>query len=274
MSVAARSRMCGLILGGTLVVTQSILIAGGGAVRAERDPLTLHVVFNNVPGRAGLTPGWGFACLIEGLEKVVLFDTGADGATLLSNMGKLGLDATAVEAVVFSHFHTDHTGGLDALMERSPGVTVFMPESFPGEFQHALTQRGATIETVSEPRKLFGRLHSTGEMGGAIREQALILDTSEGLVVLTGCAHPNVADMAERASTSLGKPIDLLVGGFHLGNQSEAEIGSIIRRLKNLGVRRVAPSHCTGETAIRLFRDAWKDDFVESGLGAVIEVPR
>ena len=57
------------------------------------------------------------------------------------------------------------------------------------------------------------------------------------------------------------------------GNLSEAEIGSIIRRLQALGVRKVAPSHCTGDRALRLFRDAWKDDFVDSSLGAVIEVP-
>ncbi len=150
---------------------------------------------------------------------------------------------------------------------------LFLPQSFPAPFRQHVIERGATLETVDVPRRLFGSLHSTGEMGEAVPEQALIVETAGGLVVVTGCAHPNVADMAERARASLGKPIDLLVGGFHLGNLSEAEIGSIIRRLQALGVRKVAPSHCTGDRALRLFRDAWKDDFVDSSLGAVIEVP-
>jgi 7,8-dihydropterin-6-yl-methyl-4-(beta-D-ribofuranosyl)aminobenzene 5'-phosphate synthase len=68
-------------------------------------------------------------------------------------------------------------------------------------------------------------------------------------------------------------PVYLLMGGFHLAGKSDAEIRTIIKRLKSLGVRKVAPSHCTGDRAIHLFREEWKDDFLEGGLGAVIEVP-
>lgn len=64
------------------------------------------------------------------------------------------------------------------------------------------------------------------------------------------------------------------MGGFHLGGSSDAGIQAIIQRLKALGVSKVAPSHCTGENAIRMFRGAWPKDFIEGGLGAVIEVPR
>jgi 7,8-dihydropterin-6-yl-methyl-4-(beta-D-ribofuranosyl)aminobenzene 5'-phosphate synthase len=100
------------------------------------------------------------------------------------------------------------------------------------------------------------------------------VDTREGLIVITGCAHPNVADMAEQAQAYLGKNIYLLMGGFHLGGRSDAEIRAIIQRLKALGIRKVAPSHCTGDNAIRMFRDEWTGDFIEGGLGAIIEVPR
>ena len=100
------------------------------------------------------------------------------------------------------------------------------------------------------------------------------MNTPQGLVVITGCAHPDVADMAEQAQAYMGRNIYLLMGGFHLIGRSDAEIRAIIKQLKALGVRKVAPSHCTGDNAIRLFRDAWKDDFIEGGLGAVIEVPQ
>lgn len=262
-----------LFFGWALLMTQSI-VAADHTVRAEQKPLSLHVVFNNLPYKAGLQTGWGFACLIQGMDKVVLFDTGGNGDILLSNMLRLGLDAEAVEAVVLSHIHGDHTGGLDMFLARNPDVTVYMPESFPAAFQQDVIRLGATIETLSGPRRLFGSMHSTGEMNHGIKEQALILDTPRGLVVITGCAHPNVADMAEQAQAYLGKNIYLLMGGFHLGGRSNVEIRSIIKRLKALGVRKVAPSHCTGDTAIRLFREAWNEDFIEGGLGAVIEVPQ
>lgn len=61
--------------------------------------------------------------------------------------------------------------------------------------------------------------------------------------------------------------------GFHLGGSSETEIRTLIKRLKALGVGKIAPSHCTGEKATGMLRKAWGKDFLEGGLGAVIEVP-
>jgi 7,8-dihydropterin-6-yl-methyl-4-(beta-D-ribofuranosyl)aminobenzene 5'-phosphate synthase len=262
-----------LILAWVLTMTQSTQ-ATDESLAAQSKLLRFHVVFNNVPYRAGLQTGWGFACLIEGLERTVLFDTGGDGGILLSNMQRLGLRPESVDAVVLSHIHADHTGGLDAFLASHPKVTVYLPASFPAPFQDEIKRHGATLETVYGPRQLMEGVYSTGEMGGAIKEQALIVETAKGLVVITGCAHPNVADMTEQAHAFLGKDIYLLMGGFHLGGSSKAEIEAIIRRLRAVGVQKVAPSHCTGEKAMAMFRTEWGSDFVAGGLGAEIEVPR
>jgi 7,8-dihydropterin-6-yl-methyl-4-(beta-D-ribofuranosyl)aminobenzene 5'-phosphate synthase len=259
-----------LLCGWALFMTH--VTAANGTEKEQQVRLRLHVVFNNVPYKAGLATSWGFSCLIEGLEKTVLFDTGGDGDILLSNMRQLGLDAKAVEVVVLSHIHSDHTGGLGAFLAHNPDVTVYVPDSFPASFRHDVEGLGATIETVTGPRQLMNGVHTTGEMNHGIKEQAMIVDTPRGLIVITGCAHPNVADMAEQAKAYLNKNIYLLMGGFHLGGSSDAQIHAIIQRLKTLGVEKIAPSHCTGDNAIRLFREEWKEDFIEGGLGAVIEV--
>ena len=262
------------LLSGSILLTSHGFPAEGAARKAGKDLLRLTVLFNNVPFRADLETGWGFSCLIEGLEKTILFDTGASGDILLSNMHRLGLDPGNIDAVVLSHIHGDHTGGLGKVLEFNPDVTVYVPDSFPGSFLTEVQNLGAAVETVSGPRKLMDDVYSTGEMGFAIREQALILDSREGLIVVTGCAHPNVADMAQRAATYLDKKIYLLTGGFHLGGSSDAKVQRIIARLKALGVKKVAPSHCTGDNAIRMFREAWGNDFINGGLGAVIELPK
>ena len=100
----------------------------------------------------------------------------------------------------------------------------------------------------------------------------MIADTDKGLVVITGCAHPNVTDMAQHAKAYLGKDIYLLMGGFHLVANSDAAIEAIVTQLQTLGVQKIAPSHCTGEKAISMFRAAWGNNFIDGGLGAVIEV--
>jgi len=64
------------------------------------------------------------------------------------------------------------------------------------------------------------------------------------------------------------------MGGFHLAGMSNAGIRETIRMLKKIGVKKVAPSHCTGEKAITFFREAWGDNFLEGGVGAIIELPQ
>jgi len=248
-------------------------VAMSGNREVTDSPLRITVVYNNVPHAPGLTTAWGFAAMIETSTAKVLFDTGGDGPTLLDNLARLGIEPTAIDAIVLSHVHSDHTGGLDAFLAEQPDVTIYLPESFPTAFRHAIERHGARVETVDGPRRLFANLYSTGELSDGADEQALIVDTSSGLIVMTGCAHPGIVEIAEAARAYLKKDIQLLLGGFHLGGRSTAENRATITALRSLKVRKVAPSHCTGDEAIALFRAAWGEDFVEGGCGAVIEVP-
>ena len=234
--------------------------------------LRLTVVFNNVPYKSGLITGWGFACVVQGYAKTILFDTGASSEVLLSNFNSLGFVPSEIDVVMLSHVHGDHTGGLESFLEQNPEVTVYFPKSFPVMFENTITRYGAIAMTTDEPQSLFAGVHTTGELGWGIKEQSLILDTPRGLVLLTGCAHPHIDKIAAAAKDYLHKDIYLLMGGFHLLDRSESDINKIIEELKSLGVQKVAPSHCTGDKAMALFRQAWRDDYIEGGLGAVIDI--
>jgi len=97
-------------------------------------------------------------------------------------------------------------------------------------------------------------IHTTGEMGRGILEQSLVIVAEQGLVVITGCAHPGVVDIIAKAKEITGREVCLVVGGFHLAGMDEAAIQEIVRDFRELGVRRVAPCHCSGDLACRLFR--------------------
>jgi 7,8-dihydropterin-6-yl-methyl-4-(beta-D-ribofuranosyl)aminobenzene 5'-phosphate synthase len=255
----------------TLVCDSVVSGAEGGT--ETRSTRRITVVFNNVPHRPDLTTAWGFAAVIETPAQTVLFDTGGDGVKLLSNMVRLGIEPGQIALVVLSHIHADHSGGLDAFLARNSHVTVAVPESFPASFNMSVRARGARLQMVGGPTRLSGPFYSTGEMGSVIKEQALIVDAAKGLVVVTGCAHPNVVAMARAAREYLAKDIYLLMGGFHLLGMKEREILSVITELKALKITKVAPSHCTGEKATALLRAAWGGNFVDGGLGAVIDLP-
>ena len=238
---------------------------GGGPA-----PVRITVVYDNVPHAPGLATAWGFAAVVESGGRRVLFDTGGDGPTLLGNLRALGVGA--IDAVVLSHIHGDHTGGLRDLLAGRPGLVVYVPRSFPAAFPDAAARAGARVETVSGPGRLLANFRSTGELGGAIREQALVVDAPEGLVIITGCAHPGIVEVVEAAKAAFGRDVALLMGGFHLRGRSAAENRATVAALRALGVGRVMPSHCTGDEATALFREAWGGDFVPGGCGAVVEV--
>jgi 7,8-dihydropterin-6-yl-methyl-4-(beta-D-ribofuranosyl)aminobenzene 5'-phosphate synthase len=249
----------------------SILGAGGPAMAAESPRIT--VVYNNVPHAPGLATAWGFAAVIETGAETALFDTGGDGPTLLANMKQLGIEPDAVDAIVLSHIHGDHTGGLDDFLAQNSKVTVYVPCSFPAGFVRDIEHRGAHVVKVGGPQRLFANLYSTGELGDGTKEQALIVDTAAGLVVMTGCAHPDIVTIARVARDQRGKDIHLLMGGFHLGGRSPEQNQVTVEALHRLGVRQAASSHCTGDEAIALFRSTWGKDFIGGGCGAVIRVP-
>ncbi len=226
--------------------------------------VTLTLLYDNHPFDVQLKTAWGFACLVETGEATVLFDTGGDGPTLMANMAALGIDPRRIDAVVVSHIHGDHTGGLDALLDANNGLDVYLPHSFPPEFKTQLVGRSRVVE-VREPIAVADHVRTTGEMGAAIIEQSLVVETDKGLVVLTGCAHPGVVEIVRRAEV-YGE-VYLVMGGFHLKDKSAGEIGAVITELKRLGVQKIAPCHCTGEQAIRLFEAAFGPDFIRAGAG-------
>ncbi|MEA3339409.1 MAG: MBL fold metallo-hydrolase, partial [Chloroflexota bacterium] len=237
--------------------------------------VTFTIVYDNNAYDPALQTDWGFACWVETGEATLLFDTGGNGATLLSNMATLGLDPREIDAVVLSHTHGDHTGGLAGLLDTGVRPTVYVPSAFPASFKDGVRARTELVE-VTGPMEILPGFHTTGEMGAGTIEQALVVETEAGadkrhpLVVVTGCAHPGVEKLARRAKESVGGEIYLVMGGFHLGGASRSRVENIIADFRDLGVQRVAPCHCTGDVARQMFADAFGDAYVPAGVGRVI----
>jgi len=231
----------------------------------------ITILYDNNEYDKRLETAWGFSCLVEGPEKTVLFDTGGDSAMLLRNMRALGIHPQAVDVVVISHVHGDHIGGLAGFLEENHDVTVYLPQSLPQNFKDATRDTGAELVEVHEPLEICEHVHSTGELGDWIKEQSLVIETVRGLVVITGCAHPGVVNIVRRAKELTGGEVYLVLGGFHLGGVSAAELAGIVEDFQQLGVQKVAPCHCSGDVARRLFEETYGEDFIPAGVGSRLE---
>ncbi len=238
----------------------------------KNGPVTVTILYDNYAFRKDLQTAWGFACFIAGLEKNILFDTGGDASILLSNMQKLSISPEKIHIIFLSHVHGDHTGGLAAVLERNPSVTVLLPASFPETMKAATREKGARVVEVKEAANVCQGAFSTGEMGTAIKEQALCVRVKGGIAVITGCAHPGIAEVVTKA-TDFGKAVpQLVMGGFHMTGYNEKKIGLVIAEFRKLGVVRAGPCHCSGDRTREMFSEAFGNQFIKAGVGGVIEL--
>jgi 7,8-dihydropterin-6-yl-methyl-4-(beta-D-ribofuranosyl)aminobenzene 5'-phosphate synthase len=253
---------------------------------------------------------WGFAALIEADGHIVLFDTGARPDTVLRNAGELGIDLSAVDTVVLSHNHWDHTGGLttlrrtlkaenpSAIQHAHVGDGIFLPRiidtkavdslpPMPKEFvvnvidvRDGYESLGGRFIIHKRPHELHPGMWITGPIprvhpernwtpfmqikhNDALAEdtipedQALVLNTSDGLVVVAGCGHAGIVNTMEYAqSITNGKSIHAVLGGFHLMSATDETLKWTGATMSGFGVEHVLGAHCTGINAVTRLREA------------------
>ena len=175
-----------------------------------------------------------------------------------------------------------------------PGLT---PAELPTPSHAAL--RGAGLEIVEERQPslvLDGALLVTGEVdrctsfeqgfpgheafaGGGwapdplIRDdQALVVRSPRGLVVLSGCAHAGIVDTVRHAQRLTGEDrIAAVIGRFHLsGPLFEPVIGPTVDAFAALAPGVLAPTHCTGWRAVHALAGRFPDAFVQCTVGTAI----
>lgn len=238
----------------------------------NRPPLQLTIVYDNNPHEERLETDWGFSCFIQGLEKNILFDTGTQGRILLSNMDKIGIQPDAVDLVILSHNHRDHTGGLEALLGQNSKIQVWLPSFFPSSLKEGAREKGAELVEVKDFQKIFEGAYTTGVVEGWIKEQSLILEAASGIIVITGCAHPRITKILSLTKEQLKQNIYLALGGFHLAGFDKNEIKAIIAAFRDLSVKKAGPCHCSGDEARKYFGEEYKENFIQIGVGTRIEV--
>ena len=252
----------------TIVIFLAILISS----YAIAEDLNLTIIYDNNPYNSELETRWGFSCLVEGPEKTILFDVGGDGSVLLSNIEKLGINPNVVDIIVLSHVHYDHVGGLPDFLRNNPNVTVYMPRSLPQSIKDEVKNANAELVQVHDFVTICKNVYSTGELGSFLKEQSLIIKTSKGLVIITGCAHPGIVNIIKKAKKELKTDVYLVVGGFHLCWMNTWQIKGIINEVEEEGVKKVAPSHCSGDLARKLFKKVYGGDFITIGAGSKIKI--
>lgn len=244
----------------------------------------------NTEGVSGCEAEHGLSLYIETKKHKLLLDTGASDLFAV-NARKLGIDLTAVDTVVLSHGHYDHSGGILTFAEINPTSKIYLRRNAGGDYYHDERYIGIDKRILSLPQVVFtddyleiddeltlfsgvtGRKYfsksnlaltertENGEIQDSFsHEQCLVISEGERKTLLSGCAHNGILNILDKYRQLSGSDPYTVITGFHMMKKTEytdeetAIITDTARELMKTDIRFYS-GHCTGIPAFDMMKE-------------------
>lgn len=212
-------------------------------------------LIENTEGRSECSYEHGLSFYIETEWHKVLLDLGQTDDSI-RNAESLGIDLSAVETVVLSHGHYDHSGGIIPFSRINDRAVIYMQKAAGGEYyaddgimagndryryigidkdilklpQVRLLQGDYVIDDDLELFTIKNRTHvipftnkrllvKTDEgfvSDDFIHEHYLVVKENGLSVLLSGCAHNGILSILDAYKEKYGNLPDIVISGFHL----------------------------------------------------------
>lgn len=235
-------------------------------------------MIENLVYQQGLYAEQGLSIYIETEDSKILFDTGQSGL-FLQNALKMGIKIEDIDALVLSHGHYDHTGGLYPFLERNKKARIYAKKDI---FKPKYRSHDRFIGTISQIEPLKDRLQFFDEITEITKniflmpnidlynatdthfnglnikmgeeffpdefedELFLAIKQNEQINIITACSHRGITNICRTAIEHFLLPISLILGGFHMKDCTMEQYVEITHYLRLLQPKSIGVCHCTG----------------------------
>ncbi len=271
--------------------------------------VNITTLVENKSPNARLLAEHGLSFWLEYRGKLILFDTGQSDI-LIQNSKVLGINLADADAIVISHGHYDHTGGLAAVLDIAAKAKIYLhPAAIEPKFSRKTSGlrsigmpdsakkaiRCREVVWTEAPAQIFPGVKVTGQVprinnfedvGGAffldencrkpdelLDDQTLFIESGKGLVVVLGCAHSGVVNILHYiADLSEKKQFYAVMGGMHLLRASQERIERTETVFREYNLKKIGPAHCTGSKALEKFKNAFPNQYFVCYVGTQINL--
>jgi 7,8-dihydropterin-6-yl-methyl-4-(beta-D-ribofuranosyl)aminobenzene 5'-phosphate synthase len=266
--------------------------------------ICITTLVENTTSVPGLRAEHGLSFWIEHGDRRLLFDAGQSDL-LVQNARALNIDLAQADAIALSHGHYDHTGGLSTVLGMAPKARLYLhPAALEPKFGRSTSRARSIGMTASarqavhdrqvvwtqSPTEILDGVSLTGQVprvnnfedvGGPffldegcsqpdplLDDQALIIESAKGLVVVFGCAHAGVVNTLQRISElRQNENFYAVMGGMHLIHAGPERIERTMITFQQYNPRRIGPAHCTGGKAVEVFRSVFPERCFDCSTG-------
>ena len=268
--------------------------------------MKLVTLVENTAGKEECIAEHGLSIYIETEKHKLLLDTGQTDA-VIRNAETLGIDLTAVDTVILSHGHYDHSGGImpfsklnrtaQIIMQRTAAEPHYNGERYIGIDTDIL--KLPNVQLIGGDMQLDDKLFLFSRITGRrcypqgnrkllcikdgekteddfVHEQCLVITQGGKRWLLSGCAHNGILNILDRYKEMFGGEPDYAVSGFHMmkrdAEHTEKEKAIIIQTAQELSMMKTVfySGHCTGLPAFELMKEIMRDKLISLHSGEQI----
>jgi len=240
--------------------------------------MRIITLIENLVYKRDLYAEHGLSLYIETDNKKILFDTGQSPA-FLSNAEKLGINVKKIDAVIISHGHYDHSGGLYPFLRINTNAKIYIKkEAFLPKYKDNHEFIGITydplllddrVEYVNDifeidkgvyimPNIPITEIHDTSFKKFQIKkdngfenddfqdELFLSITRNNELSIISSCSHRGITNIVNTAIKQFNLPVNLILGGFHIKDSGANQYIAITNCLEQISPKSIGVCHCTG----------------------------
>ncbi|MCG9479397.1 MAG: MBL fold metallo-hydrolase [Actinomycetia bacterium] len=259
---------------------------------ANRESISITILVENCVGLAGLKAEHGLSVLIETDGQRFLFDCGQTNQ-LQENASNLGLSLHNLDAVILSHGHYDHSGGLMSIIGKNPGIRVYGHPavfekkyiSMDGSYRYIGMQykkedyekAGAKFMLSEKSQQIGEEIYSCGFIPRTTEfeqvspsffkkvgknyieddipdDNCLVVQQGKKNILFLGCTHSGIINTLKHVSKTWNMSGFLMVaGGMHLVDKSRQYVENVLGKMEEFNIDKVMPLHCSGLNHLGLF---------------------